>query len=713
MPPDDSSGLDDGEVSDIPAEKILGPYSPRKDASLYEPQPRNKLHANGGRRKRGRARLRPSDDTIAKRRRTSRTLSPEKTTGGAEEFLVRDEDGIIQGPGILNPPEDSESRSDAEWLHNDAMTQDQHRENNQATPAFQVSGNEEAAGTIQNGVGSTATEFHIAQHGGEDTGQNLVDLDQIFRQVRDLYSIDCIGGTSEDGHGEGTDQDDGTYEKEVSPEGNMFVTDAHDSEGSQPEQEYNEADEISDSESIEESLPAPEELVERLAESQHGPSSRFGEDRWNNSAFFDPPKSTQGIPSVSADSGSLDTLLNYMGHKEWTVEGKEWQKELLSGNKISNRDRRQLRREKNMSLGDIDNKQWLEKHRGKAKTTQCKDLLENIYRLWRVFRQIPTAAYPEEQAEHLRQEETVVGVRRYIHAIASYVDILTTKFAALPTDPNEKKLRWIKGTVKSLGRRIIPMLCLVLKEAFMLGSSKSTAKRWKEHMLDSLPRKGDFSESLLRTMLRVTEWIGTLYDVIMDELGQRLQTDDVEVRMRRLGMVRKHLEGFRGNIARALEKLGEEVNGPIRRELAMGQDRHLRQQCEEKHRKAREAQDRQMQLFLASTQQMGFTRVSTSRSALTSPASSAPVTRNSPWAPHLSPKDERAAKRGGWYWDEDDQLMTMLRTVPWPADFRVIAGALGRSSTREVTKRAGELKDMVRRKYEAMNLIPPLWCKPQ
>ncbi|KAL6852420.1 hypothetical protein ACO1O0_006965 [Amphichorda felina] len=282
---------------------------------------------------------------------------------------------------------------------------------------------------------------------------------------------------------------------------------------------------------------------------------------------------------------------------------------------------------------------------------------------------------------------------------------MTTRFATLRADSDQGQQGLAERTAQSLRRIIIPFLFLVLKEMFILGSSRSREERLEKEA-DSLPGEGKFSASLLQTMLQITGWIGILHGDVMKELRQPPETNEKVAMLSRLALPKKYLEHFQSDVRSAWEKLREEANHEADVQLAIENDNRLRQQREEKKRQLREQGDRQMMLHEMSRRRTANSRPLVDPSTLHQPAL---VTPNSSQTRHLSPEEEYAAKNDGWYYHEDDQLLTAIRRVPHP-DFAVLANVLRGRSAEDVRQRVGELKELSRRKFEAWKRVPPPWC---
>lgn len=518
----------------------------------------------------------------------------------------------------------------------------------------------------------------------------------------DPYSLDAVGEDDQDENegsayqdedGDSTDPDDGmmvVLETAASKDSTGFVPDPYNPRDSR--------------EGTSSPLVQSAGSAESSPQTQPGSSSRIEKEKWDDPAFFDPPEE-QDVPLAPVQSRALGFLLDYMGTPQWTREGKMWQTELCSGEQLPGPKLKRLRMKNNMSREDPGQVLWYKKHSGHAKGYYSKRMLRYIYSLWRLCCQVPTAANPEEQANYLRQMETVVALRQTVYSIAVSVQDMTTRFATLRADSDQGQQGLAERTAQSLRRIVIPFLFLVLKEMFILGSSRSREERLEKEA-DSLPGEGKFSASLLQTMLQITGWIGILHGDVMKELRQPPETNEKVAMLSRLALPKKYLEHFQSDVRSAWEKLGEEANHEADVQLAIENDNRLRQQREEKKRQLREQGDRQMMLHEMSRRRTANSRPLVDPSTLHQPAL---VTPNSSQTRHLSPEKEYAAKNDGWYYHEDDQLLTAIRRVPHP-DFAVLANVLRGRSAEDVRQRVGELKELSRRKFEAWKRVPPPWC---
>lgn len=426
-------------------------------------------------------------------------------------------------------------------------------------------------------------------------------------------------------------------------------------------------------------------------------------DEHDETYFIDPPDDLKEPTVIRLKTNILKKLLSQMKLRGWVYEH-EWVKILLM--------------EK-----DEDQKGWLRRQKHVVKTDKCGKLMKQLIKLWIICHEMPKAPQLEEQFKYLREKKDALSkcmstIHPIVQAIAG--DIEAQK--KLPRGDKSPQRKEAQALVRDLYRRVIPMLAILVKEAFMLGGA-SGPKRDREPLEEST-----LVASTFQILLRVKGWMRRLYTWMEFDLTVHPLTPvtNTEYEKKNLQIAKTQRERLAAPIERlhllvkkAYNELLRQLEQPRTQAKAIEKDDALLREREKKEEERIKAQGRQMQLFIESTQRMrnGIrasgsrfsaihppgSRLATRRSLESQPASRRPTTSQA----HVD--DEYYQKHGGWYYKEDDLLLKMIRKVLKP-DLKVLAGMLPDRSLGEVEQRVGALKDRVRARYVEAQVDPPLWC---
>ncbi|PNY18450.1 Uncharacterized protein TCAP_07523 [Tolypocladium capitatum] len=369
--------------------------------------------------------------------------------------------------------------------------------------------------------------------------------------------------------------------------------------------------------------------------------------------------------TVDITSDGLRRIVHLMGLRGWTNDGGQYANELLCQE-------------------DESEQEWMDRNGTYLKGDgRCKRLYTEVHHLLKLCQGAPKFPDLHGQLEHLGRaaiEEAFNATQASIGRFVADVEKSTTKSARNA----DKRSAWAKKAVGSLYLRIIPLLVLCLKQAFLMGTAAAID--------DVTPEEGRFMACTIQRQLVITRWIKLLYKVLRDGLesnppwpitDSRKEKENLKSAAKNRRYFENHLDIFHGRLELAMEELKRRADAPRLRQQAMENDKRAQAAREEKERKVREARDRQMQLFAESTRRM--------RAA--------------------EPRDEYYEKHG-WYLWEDERLLDMMRRVVWP-DPHALKACVKRRSSEELKRRVDELRDMSRRKYEAIGVKPPLWCYSQ
>ncbi|POR32263.1 Uncharacterized protein TPAR_07527 [Tolypocladium paradoxum] len=371
-----------------------------------------------------------------------------------------------------------------------------------------------------------------------------------------------------------------------------------------------------------------------------------------------------GQEPVDITSDGLRGMVKLMGHPGWTNEGKQYADELL-------------RQE------DESEKEWMDRNSTYLKGNgRCKRLYAEVHHLLKLCQGVPKPPDFGGQIGYFCEQKE--AVEKAFNAIQASVDSIVANMDKSMTRSarnSDQRSTSAKKAVKSLYRRIIPLLVLCLQQAFLVGVADAIE--------DDTPEEGQFTACTIRPQLIITEWIVRLYDVLREELESnrpQAPTDsmkeqkilDTAAEKRRY--LEKHVEKFHSRLKLAKAELKRRANAPRLRQQAIDKDRRAQAAREERERQVRESRDRQMQLFAESTQRM-----------------------------RAAERRDEYYEKHGWYLWEDERLLGMIQRVVSP-EAVALQACLPRRSLEELKRRVDEIRDKSRRKIEAAGYRPPAWC---
>lgn len=446
-----------------------------------------------------------------------------------------------------------------------------------------------------------------------------------------------------------------------------------------------------------------ESAENELSEGSEGSIMTGEMDEHEETIFIEPSQETDTDEpiTVTIEQKYLDTMLHWMRFRGWVYE-KDWRDEIL--------------------LGDDETRQtWLKRQRPYLKNKGNRKLFLNLGTLWRLCHEMPKFPDIKQQFEYLHQHGDVF--RKSMKTSRLLVEQVSSEIVAQldgPTDGKDPRQELATLAVKDLCKRIIPMLVLLLKEAFMLGGVEGVGKTM------SPSDKCEFTSTTLQFVVRVTRWMKRLYGVMTafyeahpPKSISSLQAENNRKSREQRSHLSTPLDQMIKSINRAVEQLDRRVNAPQHRKEAEANDKALRSYREKRERERIEAEDIQMQRFIQSTQREPRRRhepqFSSSMLRSSAPQSGMiEVSEAGSPAPNHSvlyqgKPDEYFVKNGGWYFWEDDRLLNMIRKVLKP-NIAVLQELLPHRTEGQVGDRVAVLKDRVRARYEAAETDPPLWC---
>ncbi|RSL53301.1 hypothetical protein CEP54_010449 [Fusarium duplospermum] len=429
-------------------------------------------------------------------------------------------------------------------------------------------------------------------------------------------------------------------------------------------------------------------------EPELGNDSSVAED----SLLIEPPKENERAPTAKIHGKVVQRLVTIMVSSGWTGKRK-WDRDAKLEAASAKRDFKE---------------ESLKKDR--RSLPRSKVILAHLYDLWKLCQKIPRLPRLDEQNKYLREHKAHFNrlVTKANRLIDRYIKDITKG-----TEPNhDAQANQLNNRriISKLHRHIIPMLVWLLRDAFLAGCDIDD-----KQLKLAVTHTGEFTLSTLQPLLRISGWIQRLCAVLLDwsQLNYPKpdeKNEDWEKKDKDWKNLWSAVEVAKENIDEALWHIEEIYKAPEKQKKALENDLVVQREREKKRQQAKEAQARQMQLFIESTQRKNSSRQvlrrPTQETSSSRPASHRPTkagTQSHPVAPRLGQEEEAEYfEKHGWHYWEDDRLLITIRSAR-QLDYQVLASACDERSSEEVKERVKYLKDMVRHKYERHGTEPPLW----
>ena len=449
--------------------------------------------------------------------------------------------------------------------------------------------------------------------------------------------------------------------------------------------------ESSAEEAEEEDETDDEDVIRQTPQPPDGSARNEDGDNADVTIFIEPPDDSEEPVSIELRSEVLKKLTSQMGFRGWTHES-DWVEETL------------------MNVKEKESKQaWLGRQKSVMRSNECLDLMKHLNDLWLISHNMPRAPEFKEQFQYLRGQplrQCFHDIERSVHLISSEI----LKQLDLPKDDASRRRKSARKAVKCLYTKVIPMLTLVIKEVFMVGGSTGP-----KH--DRIPLgECEFTATTLQILKRVTGWTRRLYSVMISDLEAhrpKPTTDaaaeraNIEIAERRRRQFQVHLDLLNKNLKKARSDLERIEMEPHDQQEAIKRDEDLRVSRQKKEEERRQKQDRQMQLFIESTQRLAQQqRPMNARHTDTRPTTKSAL----PSRRRMQAEDDGYCQRhGGWFYPEDELLLSMIRKVLRPG-IEGLAALFHDRTPEEVKQRVGVLKDRMRAKFVQAGQEPPVWC---
>lgn len=525
-------------------------------------------------------------------------------------------------------------------------------------------------------------------------------------------------------------------------------SDDHTEEGYQVEQEAQHDASVSDARLspvvvfIDQDVPSAQDgafLRSSSPESQYQESLGNDQSTSSSDRYETPPEQSRAQPGFETDhmaddvpvvvvkGDGLNVMLRAMGGPKWCGLGPDWIKDFnktIEDFSVFHEPRQKFT-------------QW-SKHHTRKLPPFLRRVFESSLRLMVLFKMAPRLFEQDGAAQ--RAYFATEDSQEELRSSADMIGDAVNSFCSL-TAPSKRK-----QAAKDIARKAIPMLLLTLRYAFIMGSRKdpfpskvgtqeeeaSDAERSEDDETMQVQRsrrkapkpdlgirESAFPQDLLLCLASISSWIEKLHSVMM----RWLQTDETDndrhylIVWKNLG---KHIHGLHEAIDYGLATLEEDdlEAQELRIQLSREKDDRAKVEREAKARRLREASDRQMEFFFASTQGMGGPQ---RRSVpIPRPRSYRPSMPTLPTDPARTARLQNRRRRRssakvykednhGWSWDDDNSLLHTIRRSRRPS-MEGLRGLLPNHSIGEIKRRILDLKEKSRIFYEARGIPLPEWC---
>ncbi|KAF4340846.1 hypothetical protein FBEOM_5187 [Fusarium beomiforme] len=333
-------------------------------------------------------------------------------------------------------------------------------------------------------------------------------------------------------------------------------------------------------------------------------------------------------------------------------------------------------------------------------------ILAKLYSLYKLCEEIPLSS-KSLQLEYFREKTASLG--DLLTTLRLNIDSFISRINVIMEQGDEEQVTEGYQRVTKLHRRIIPMLVLVLDKSFEAGCGALAEESKK-----ASSQKGEFTVYLLQPVERAAGWIYRLSQVVESwyELHpprtERDQQDKAIEHRRKFRVATTELKKVLEKARRDIDAMKTALE---QRRKARERDEAVRREREAQAQRHREIQEVKMQQFLQSVQNIRSSsqrrpRIRTYHQAV---RSSHPASSQSQLLRSQEPLEASYFEKHGWYYWEDDQLLSLIRTTSHP-NYEVFHQVLPNRDPDELRDRSRYLRNVMRDKYERRGVQPPGWC---
>jgi len=431
-------------------------------------------------------------------------------------------------------------------------------------------------------------------------------------------------------------------------------------------------------------------------------------------AFFTIPDNPEHVRQANLDSTELQSVLYRMGQYFWAGTGHAWESKMLALNVTG----------KASSCRDAANnaKEWMRWHKHDIKTKKAQDMALNTYKLWQLLSDMPAASDTRAHLEYLRSKRVSHHLKQLMLAINQSVNGLVSYPTIMEDEQTEKYRRWNLRVLQDIRQNTIPLLSLVLKVAFVRGSTM-------EHSdTRNVPRTGRFFSHGLQMLLRIARWLQRLIERASDDHSERNDTYDdttdptphqVRIQQGRVS-TRRCVRTFIEQVCKAMgednraSESGAQAATAVRHPRARrrrAQSRLPDTEIEARLRRfeektggmyqglaRRQKLERQQQARAALSANDGFTRATVDAAPARRIWEDLPLPPDLKAIQRLSSGEVYASENGGWFYEEDKALLRELRTSRGSPKVEHVQCVLKyRREKPDIIKRLTELETLAKR----------------
>ncbi|KAH7261116.1 uncharacterized protein BKA55DRAFT_505250 [Fusarium redolens] len=399
-----------------------------------------------------------------------------------------------------------------------------------------------------------------------------------------------------------------------------------------------------------------------------------------------PPSGSQTahlIPTAWIKRDSVQKLVWTTTYSGW-MDGRKWQKDVLKHAKTASK-----------ALEEQPDKR-----------IRSRLILAKLYSLYELCKNIPSSS-KSKQLEYFR--EHTAQLSSLLTTLRLTIDEFISCINMIMEQDNANQVSQGYQYVTKLHRRIIPMLVLVLDQSFQAGCGRPGESTKKLGF-----QKGEFTVYLLQPLERAAGWVQRLSQVVESwyELHPpRRERDQDEEAKEHRRLFREATKQLKKSLEKARESINAIKRAPAQQRKVMQKDEAVRMERQADAQRRRDIQDIQMQRFLQSMQKIESSqpRPPTIRSYRQTVRSYHPVTSQSGLVRSQEPSDGSYFEKHGWYYWEDDKLLSLIRTTSHP-NYEVFHQVLPNREPEELKERSKYLRMVMRDKYERKGIQPPGWC---
>ncbi|KAG9256800.1 uncharacterized protein F5Z01DRAFT_488686 [Emericellopsis atlantica] len=434
--------------------------------------------------------------------------------------------------------------------------------------------------------------------------------------------------------------------------------------------------------------------------------------------FFTIPDNPEHARQANLDSTELQSVLYRMGQYLWAGTGHAWESKMLARNITS--------KASSHRAGADSAQKWMRWHKHDIKTVTARNLALDTYKLWQLLSDMPAASDTRAHLDYLRSKRVSHQLKHLMLAINQSVNGLVSYPKIMEGEQTEKYRRWNIKVLQDIRQNTIPLLSLVLKMAFVRGSTI-------EHVdTRNVPRMGRFLSPGLQMLLRIARWLQRLIERACDDHSTD-STDppphQVRIQQGRAS-TRRCVRTLIEQVCKAMEEVddrasarGAQAAAAVHHSRARRRRAESRLEEEEIEAKLRRFEEKtggmyqglarrkklerlqQARAVLSATvtghREDGFTRATVGAASARRSWEDLPPPPDLRAVQPLSSREVYASENGGWFYEEDKALLRELRNSRGSPRVENVQCVLKyRREKFDIIKRLRELETLAKRVAE-------------